>query len=289
MEVANWNGANIHRTSLKLGLRSEASGRFEKQLQPEQAMEAQAVATRLMIELCGARLVPGTIDVGGDGPPPKTIRLRDARSASLLGAPIPRERSAEILQRARVHDRGGRTTASTSTVPAFRRADVTREADLIEEVARLDGLEKLPATLPSRHGASGRLTPRQRLRRRAADALTAQGLHEIVGWSFAGPELADRLRLPEDERRTTRRAREPDVGRPVAAAHDAARLAARRRPPQPRPRRRHAPPVRGRRRVPADEDGTRRRLAAAPRRKVGGAWRRRLDSSRASPTTSARC
>jgi phenylalanyl-tRNA synthetase beta chain len=62
-------------------------------------------------------------------------------------------------------------------------------------VARLDGLEKLPATLPSRHGAYGRLTARQKLRRAAADALTAQGVHEIVGWSFAGPDLAERLRL----------------------------------------------------------------------------------------------
>ncbi|HZE05282.1 MAG TPA: phenylalanine--tRNA ligase subunit beta, partial [Solirubrobacteraceae bacterium] len=68
MEAANWDGANIHRTSLKLGLRSEASGRFEKQLQPEQAIEAQAIASRLMIDLCGARPVPGTIDIGGDGP-----------------------------------------------------------------------------------------------------------------------------------------------------------------------------------------------------------------------------
>ena len=67
MEAANWDGANIHLTSLKLGLRSEASGRNEKGLQPEQAMEAQAIATQLMIELCGARMVPGTIDVGGDG------------------------------------------------------------------------------------------------------------------------------------------------------------------------------------------------------------------------------
>ena len=81
------------------------------------------------------------------------------------------------------------------TVPAFRRADVTREIDLIEEVARLDGLDKLPVTLPSRHGASGRLTARQRLRRSATDALAAQGLNEIVGWSFAHPGLADRLRL----------------------------------------------------------------------------------------------
>jgi phenylalanyl-tRNA synthetase beta chain len=194
MEAANWNGANIHLTSLKLGLRSEASGRFEKGIQPEQAMDAQAVSTRLMLELTGATLVPGTIDVGGEGPPPKTIELRDARVSRLLGVDVPRDRSAEILKAlefkvAWAHD------GLEVTVPAFRRADVSREIDLIEEVARLDGLDKLPTTLPSRHGASGRLTARQRLRRSAADALAAQGLNEIVGWSFAHPDLADRLRL----------------------------------------------------------------------------------------------
>jgi phenylalanyl-tRNA synthetase beta chain len=196
MEVANWDGANIHKTSLKLGLRSEASGRNEKGLQPEQAMQAQAIATRLMVELCGATVLPGTIDIGGDGPPPKTIALRAARLKGLLGVEIPRERSAEILTALEF------TTAETQdglevTVPAFRRADVTREADLIEEVARLGALEDLPATLPSRHGASGRLTDVQRLRRRAADALTAQGLHEIVGWSFEGPEQVARLGIAD--------------------------------------------------------------------------------------------
>ncbi len=201
MESATWNGPNIHRTSSKLGLRSEASGRFEKQLQPEQALEAQAVATRLMIECCGARPLPGTIDVGGPGPEPSEIRLRDARLASLLGAPVPRERSQRILQ-ALGFATAEATDALHVTVPSFRRADVTREADLIEEVARLDGLQRLPTTLPSRHGARGRLTVRQQLRRRAADAITAQGLHEIVGWSFASPELADRLRLgPQHDRR----------------------------------------------------------------------------------------
>ena len=163
-------------------------------MQPEQAIDAQAVSTRLMLELTGARLVPGTIDVGGEAPPPKTIALRDARISRLLGVDVPRERSAEILKAlgfkvASAHD------GLEVTVPSFRRADVTREVDLIEEVARLDGLEKLPVTLPSRHGASGRLTARQRLRRSAADALTAQGLNEIVGWSFAHPDVADRLRL----------------------------------------------------------------------------------------------
>jgi phenylalanyl-tRNA synthetase beta chain len=198
MEAANWDGPNIHLTSLRLGLRSEASSRFEKELQPEQALEAQAVAAQLMIELCGAKLVPGTVDIGGPGPPPKTIRLRDARVAGLLGAPIPRERCAAILN-ALEFETADADDGLDVTVPPFRRADVSREADLVEEVARIDGLEKLPATLPSRHGAFGRLTPTQRLRRRAADALTAQGLHEAVGWSFVSPDLAKRLRLEHHE------------------------------------------------------------------------------------------
>ncbi len=194
MEAANWDGANIHRSSLKLGLRSEASTRFEKQIQPEQAMQAQAVATQLMIELTGATVRPGTVDVGGDGPALKTISLRDAKLNNLLGTTIPRERSREILT-ALEFDTRDEPEGLEVTIPAFRRADVNREADLIEEVARLDGVEKLPATLPSRHNASGRLTLRQRVRRRAADALVAQGLHEIVGWSFVAPEQAERLRL----------------------------------------------------------------------------------------------
>jgi phenylalanyl-tRNA synthetase beta chain len=208
MEVANWNGANIHRTSLKLGLRTEASTRFEKQLQPEQALEAQAVATRLMIELCGARAAPGTIDVGGPGPEPPAIRLRDARVNGLLGVGIGRGRSREILEALEFAVQEARDGLDV-TPPAFRRDDVTREADVIEEVARLDALDKLPATLPAAHRATeaaldrgaglagAQLTSQQKLRRTAADALAAQGLYEIVGWSFVGPGLAERLRLPD--------------------------------------------------------------------------------------------
>jgi phenylalanyl-tRNA synthetase beta chain len=194
MEVATWNGPNIHRTALKLGLRSEASARFEKQLQPEQALEAQAVATRLMIELCGARLAPGTIDIGGPGPTPPTIQLRDARVSGLLGVHIPRPRCQEILEALQFTVSENEEGLDT-TPPPFRRADITREADVVEEVARIDGVDKLPPTLPSRHGASGRLTRHQTLLRRAVDALTAQGLHEVVGWSFAAPELGHKLRL----------------------------------------------------------------------------------------------
>ena len=99
MEAATWNGPNIQRTSTRLALRSEASGRFEKQLQPEQAMDGQALAAILMTELTGARLVDGTVDVGGPGPEPATIRLRDERMDALLGTAIPRDEAAEILRR----------------------------------------------------------------------------------------------------------------------------------------------------------------------------------------------
>ena len=201
MEVANWNGPNIHRTSWALGLRSEASSRFEKGLAPEQCTEAQAMAAQLMVALCGARTVPGTIDVGGPGPAPAVIRLRERRVREVLGVPVARARQREILQAL------GFATADADdgldvSVPPLRRHDVTREADLIEEVARIDGLERLPATLPRRRGAYGRLTAAQRLRRRALDVLAGRGLYEVVGWTFTSPALADRLRLaPDDERR----------------------------------------------------------------------------------------
>jgi phenylalanyl-tRNA synthetase beta chain len=196
MEAANWNGPNLHRTSTRLGLRTEASGRFEKQLAPEQAMDGQALAAQLMIELCGARLVDGTVDVGGPGPAPATIHLRDSKLAGLLGAAVPRGEAAELLRRLEL----GVDEAPDgldATVPYFRRIDVTREVDLIEEVARLWGLEKLPSTLPSRRGATGRLQPEQRLRRRAADALVGAGVSEAVGWSFQSPEVTAKLRLAE--------------------------------------------------------------------------------------------
>jgi phenylalanyl-tRNA synthetase beta chain len=200
MEVANWHGPTIHRTSQLLALRSEASSRFEKGLAPEQAMESQIVATQLMLELTGARLRPGTIDVGGEGPPPKVIRLRERKVEELLGRAIERPRQAEILEALEFGVADAPDGLDVS-VPAFRRIDVYREADLVEEVARIDGLEKLPATLPKRRGTAGLLTTNQRLRRRAVDALVGRGMYETVGWSFTDQGLADRLRLEHDDPR----------------------------------------------------------------------------------------
>ncbi len=202
MEVATWNGPSIHRASWALGLRSEASARFEKGLPPEQCDHAQALATRLMIELCGARVVEGTIDAGpwaaqGGASAPPRIHLREARVQAILGVSIPRERQREILD-ALDFQTDDADDGLDVAVPPLRRADVTREADLIEEVARIDGVEKLPATLPRRRPA-GRLSQTQRLRRRAVDALVGRGLYETVGWTFTSPTTLERLRLgPQD-------------------------------------------------------------------------------------------
>jgi phenylalanyl-tRNA synthetase beta chain len=189
MEAATWNGPNIQRTSTRLGLRTEASGRFEKGLQPEQAIDGQVVATKLMLELTGARLVPGTVDVGGPGPEPARIVLRQEKTERLLGTPVPEDETRRILTAL------GFGVDDAVRVPYWRRDDVTREVDLIEEVARIWGLEKIPSTLPSRRGATGRLTREQKLRRRAGDALVGAGVSEALGWSFQSPEVARRLRL----------------------------------------------------------------------------------------------
>ncbi len=209
MEAATWIGPNIQHSSARLGLRSEASARFEKGLSPEAALEGQALASRLMVEVCGARLAPGTIDVGGPGPEPAIIRLRAARVTGLLGVEVPRERQREVLERLGFGVADAQDGLDVA-VPHFRRHDVTREADVIEEVARLAALEELPATLPARRRVTGGLTATQRARRRAGDLLIGLGLHEVVGWSFADPAVADRLRLgPEDHRRAAVRIANP--------------------------------------------------------------------------------
>jgi len=201
LEVANWNGTNILRTSRLLGLRSEASSRFEKQLHPELCMRAQRIASRLMVELCGAKLVPGTIDVAAEIPAGRQIRLRGERVEGLLGMRIEQSDQVAYLERLgfAVEVDGEDLVVG---VPPDRHYDVTREADLIEEVARVHGIDQhLPSTLPGSTGQAGALRRDQRLRRRAEDSLRDLGFDEIVGWSFTDPGEAERLRIPAGDPR----------------------------------------------------------------------------------------
>jgi phenylalanyl-tRNA synthetase beta chain len=201
LEVATWNGVNILRTSRRLGLRSEASTRFEKQLHPELAIRAQGIAARLLVEVCGARLVPGTIDVAAEPPPPRRPRLCAGRAQALLGMRIEPDDCAVYLDRLGfdVQREGGDIVAE---VPPHRYYDVCREADLIEEVGRIHGYdEHLPATLPQAPGQGGRLTREQALRRRVEDVMRDLGFDGIVSLSLTDPELPNRLRLRHGDAR----------------------------------------------------------------------------------------
>jgi phenylalanyl-tRNA synthetase beta chain len=203
LEVANWNGTNILRTSRLLGLRSEASARFEKQLHPALCVRAQAIASRLLVELCGAKLVPGTIDVAADVPEPRRLTLRASRVRGLLGMEISQADQKAYLERLGFEaEADGEDLAAL--VPPERHYDVTREVDLIEEVARVHGIdEHLPTTLPATGSAVGGLSREQRLRRRAEDVLRDLGFDQVVGWSFTDPGEGGRLRIGTEDPRAT--------------------------------------------------------------------------------------
>ena len=203
LEVACWNGTNILRSSRLLGLRSEASSRFEKQLHPAGCMRAQAVASRLLVELCGAKLVPGTIDVAAEVPEPRRLQLRGARVLGLLGMEISPDEQKTYLERLGFEAEVDGEDLSVR-VPPDRHYDVTREIDLIEEVARVHGIdEHLPTTLPSTGSAVGGLSREQSLRRRAEDVLRDLGFDQVVGWSFTDPGEAGRLRIGAEDPRAT--------------------------------------------------------------------------------------
>jgi phenylalanyl-tRNA synthetase beta chain len=201
LEVATWNGTNILRTSRMLGLRSEASSRFEKQLHPELCMRAQRIASQLLVELCGAKLVPGTIDVAAGIPEPRKLLLRGERVEGLLGMTIEQADQVAYLERLGFGVESSGEDLEV-TVPPDRHYDVTREVDLVEEVGRVHGLdEHLPSTLPAVAGRVGGLTREQRLRRRAEDAMRDLGFDEVVGWSFTDPGELGRLRIAADDPR----------------------------------------------------------------------------------------
>ena len=135
--------------------------------------------------------MPGTLDEYPVAKEDRVIALRHDRMERLLGEQIEPTQVEEILTRLGfelVPDEGWR-------VPPWRASDVEREVDLIEEVARIHGLDKLPTTLPARRAAVGRLTGAQRLRRRLEDALRDRGLSETVSYSFTSPRALAALRL----------------------------------------------------------------------------------------------
>jgi len=199
LEAATFDGPAVLHAALRLGLRSESSARFEKGLPPELPPVAMAIACRLLVELCGGRLVPGTLDAAAAPPPVAAVPLRHARLNAVLGLDIAPDESAAILRRLGCEVHEG-PDAHRVIVPYTRRRDVTREVDLIEEVARIHGYGRIPAELPRMVGHGTRTIAQRRaeqLRRYIVD----QGYSEIVSYRLVPASDVDRLQLADNDPR----------------------------------------------------------------------------------------
>ena len=184
LEAANFEPVSILKSSERLALRTDGSNRWEKGVDPYLAEVAARHATELLHSLAGARWT-GHVDVQNELPPQPVIRLRPMRVNALVGTEI-----APHEQRERLTRLGFDVSSDwTVTVPTWRARDVTREVDLVEEVARFR-LDDVPFTLPIRREAVGRLTDAQRLRRMVEDVLVGAGYTEIQTTSLVPREAA---------------------------------------------------------------------------------------------------
>ncbi len=183
MEAASWDPPTIMYMSKRHGLRSEASTRFERGVDPNLADDANRRASALVASLGGGEVLDGAVDEVGIATDPVTIELTTSDVERLLGPGFEPEYVGSILERL------GMTVSGPGplmvTVPTFR-PDLTRPADLVEEVARIHGFDKFAATVP--HGSSGGLTVEQRRMRRLMDVLAGAGLHQAVTLPFVGEE-----------------------------------------------------------------------------------------------------
>ncbi|MCL2569111.1 MAG: phenylalanine--tRNA ligase subunit beta [Oscillospiraceae bacterium] len=191
-ESANFNGPSIRKTAARLGMRTDASGRFEKGLDPMNTLPAVQRACEL-VELLGAgEVVDGIVDVIAGDRLPIVVPLNADQINALLGTDLTRDEMAELLTRV-----GFTVDANGATVPSWR-LDVTQWADLAEEVARFYGYNVLPTTMFRGSTAQGGYSPRQKRERQVGSFLRSLGYNEILTYTFTGQSALDKVRLPED-------------------------------------------------------------------------------------------
>ena len=192
LEAANFDPYAIFRTSERLRLRTEGSNRWEKGVDPYLPEQAAKLAAQLIVELAGASWV-GHADVHAGLPEPPVVRFRPERTDAVLGIETPPDEQHAILGRLEFGVRG-----EMVSVPTWRARDVTREIDVVEEVARFR-LGDVPARLPTRQAMFGRLSKHQRIRRRIEDVLVGFGYAEAYTWTLVPEEseiVAVRLQEP---------------------------------------------------------------------------------------------
>ena len=191
-ESANFNGTSIRQTALALGMRTEASGKFEKNIDPLLTLPAVDRACEL-VELLGAgEVMDGVIDVLNDIPEPRTIELEPDRINALLGTDISEADMVEYLRRLEIPVEGNEIR-----VPSWR-PDLVGMADIAEEVGRLFGYNNIPTTTFRGAATEGGYTEAMKLENRAGSLCRSLGYSEILTYSFVSPSIFDQIRLPED-------------------------------------------------------------------------------------------
>ncbi|HHT02636.1 MAG TPA: phenylalanine--tRNA ligase subunit beta [Firmicutes bacterium] len=194
LESACFHPTTIGRTSRRLGLVSEASNRFHKGVDVNGCIRALDRAAALLAQLGGGRLTAGPIDVYPHPVPPKQILLRPARVNKVLGTELSGEEMANCLERLGLSVR--RETAAWQVTVPTRRGDLQEEVDLIEEVARVYGYDRIPATIPGGMASEQLVTEQTMVQEQAGQILRGCGLNEAVTYSFFDRRDLDRLQLP---------------------------------------------------------------------------------------------
>ena len=195
VESANFSGDSVRSTSKKLTLRTEASSRFEKGIDPN-LCEAAADRVCRLIELIGAgKVCKGSVDVYPSPETAKTIDVRVDRINKVLGIDLSRKEMTDIFESLEIKTSGSGNII-TVTPPTIRQ-DLLEEEDYIEEVARMFGYDKLPVTLPKGNTEAG-IPAERALRNLARESLCSMGLNEIQTYSFVSPKGVDNVRIDED-------------------------------------------------------------------------------------------
>lgn len=191
-ESANFNGTSIRRTALALGMRTEASAKFEKGLDILNTLPAVNRACELVEMLGAGEVLDGTIDILNFVPQPKQLKLRADKINALLGTDIDAAEMCRILQKL-----GFGVDGDIITVPSWR-GDVEHYSDLAEEVARFYGYNQIPTTAMTGVTTRGGYSPEQMLERSLGTVCRSLGYDEIITYSFISPTYYDKIRLPED-------------------------------------------------------------------------------------------
>lgn len=203
LESAYFEPRNIRRTAMALGLRTEASIRFEKGIDPMATADVARRAAHLLAAYAGGKVAPSPLDVAPTPHAPVEVAMSFAKVNRHLGTEIAAETMRDYLLRLQFEIMEEDEQGLVVKVPSWR-PDVTIEEDLIEEIARLYGYDEIPATLPYGATHTGVLTPLQRIRRKIEERLAMRGLSEVVNYSFTRQKVFDLLGLDAaDPRRQT--------------------------------------------------------------------------------------